>query len=212
MYCNFYKRMSLFLTLLMSAGCASLYRPVNPISFPYTNAQDTDSLKISYLFDVQKITQNKRYAAKETKHGMKAVAIKIENLSQTPVQITQESLIISSQGARVSILSPEEYAKKVKQRVGAHLLHALYGPWALSWSEDAKGETDVDFIYIPVGAIIGIGNAIRADKANKTNAMTLQMHAIWGKEVGPHQTLYGLVPVKTTGSDTLNFARVKKDF
>jgi hypothetical protein len=196
---------------LFVAGCASSYRPVNPNGFPYGDAQHVgDSLRVSYVTDIQRLTQNKRYATKELKRGMKAVGIKIENISDRKVRITQENLRLFSHGVRTQILSPEQYAKKVKQRVGAHLLHALYGPWAISWSEDARGETDVDFIYIPVGAIIGIGNAIRADNANKANIKTLQMNSIWGKEIGPHETLYGLVPVMSTGDAPLEFTLIKE--
>lgn len=68
---NFCKCISLFRMPFIFARCASAYRPVNPMGFPYGDAQYIgDSLRISYVNDIQRLTQNKRYATKELRRDM----------------------------------------------------------------------------------------------------------------------------------------------
>ena len=138
---------------------------------------------------------------------MISVAVKIENLSSSSaITISKDNFKVHADGQEKTFYTPIEYSKKVKQRVGAHLLHALYGPWAIRWQENSKGETDVDFIYIPVGAIIGIGNAIRAGNANKANRETAEQYEIWNKTIGPRETLTGLILIPGNGFDPLTFS------
>src|SRR5690606_33339711 len=107
------------------------------------------SLRISYMYGVQEASRNKRYANKEFKRNLAGVGVKIENTSNVSVRLTPQNLKVSSATQEKVVLSPSEYASKVKQRVGVHLLHALWGPWAISWREDEDGNTKFKGIYIP---------------------------------------------------------------
>lgn len=200
---------SLFTVLLASlvCGCASTYKPLEPSRLTYQMPRHlNDSVLVSYIYDVQELTGNRRYARKEKIRGMISVAVRIENRSSSALMISKENFKVYSADRESAFYTPLEYSKKVKQRVGAHLLHALYGPWALSWETNNKGETDYDFIYIPVGAIIGIGNAIRAGTANKANFETAEKYELWNKTVEPGGVLSGLIFIPYNNYQPLSFS------
>jgi hypothetical protein len=188
-------------------SCASTYKPLDLAKFSYLRADVIkDTLRISYQYGVQESTGNRRYANKERKRGMELVALKIENLSASPITLTRENFTVHSISGVMGVFSPKEYSKKIKQKVGIHLLHALWGPWALSWKTDDNGETDFNFVYIPAGAIVGIVNAAKAAKANRENLATQERNEIWYKEISAGQTLHGLIAIPRTIQDSLSFS------
>jgi hypothetical protein len=209
---NLFSNTIIALVAMMTMCCASTYKPVAVESFEFSNAYTlNDTLRISYQYDVQKTTGNKRYARKERKRKMASVAVKIENISSAPVTITRNNFKVYAENKARDVYTPAAYAKKVKQRVGMHLLHSLWGPWAMSWQEK-DGETEFHFIYIPVGAIVGVGNAIRASNANKQNLRTQEDNEIWNRSINSGETLYGLIALPSSEKDTLTFSySAKKD-
>lgn len=201
-------RTVVLISLLSAMGCASSYKPLNPASFTYVRSFEIkDTLRVSYLYKTQAMTGNKRYDKRERRYGMAGVALKIENLTDSTIELTRNNFSISSPTGRKTIYTPEVYSKKVKQWAAVHLLHTLWGPWAISWETDEYGEEDVNFIFIPVGAIVGIGNAIKASKANGVNLENQERYKIWNKAILPGSTLFGLVAIPSaTQSDTLYFS------
>lgn len=206
-YPQFLSTVVLILCILLTFSCASTYKPVNLTSYAYDRSYlIKDSLQVSYQYNIQQLSGNRRYARKEKKRNMTSVAVKIKNLSASPVTLTRNTFQVYSENQAANIYSPVEYSKKVKQRVGLHLLHSLWGPWALSWKEDSNGETNFNFIYIPVGAIVGIGNSVRASNANKQNRATQEQNEIWNKRIDAGQTLYGLIAISAPMQDKLGFS------
>jgi hypothetical protein len=190
----------------LSYGCASTYKPMTLPTLVYMDSQTvSDSLRVSYRFGVQEVSGNRRYANKEKTHGLAAVAVKVQNLSTVPLSLSRTTFKVSSAAGEKVALSPLSYSSKIKQRVGLHMLHALWGPWGISWSEDEYGERDVSGFYIPVGAIVGIGNAVRASNANKKNLANMEMHEIWNKTIAPGETIYGLIAIPARTEEALNF-------
>jgi hypothetical protein len=199
-------KITLFLSVI-TLGCASTYKPVSVSSLNYYEKVDvSDTLRVSYRYRVQEITNNRWYAKKEKRYNLAAVALKIENLSSAPVTITCDNFKIYSAAGEKRVVSPAAYASKVKQRVGVHLLHSLWGPWGISWETKENGETDVHGYYIPAGAIVGIGNAVRASNANSNNKATLEGYEIWNQVVEPGKIMYGLVAISAIGEEPLSFS------
>lgn len=191
---------------LFTFGCASTYKQVNTAALPYRHTTKiNDSLTVSYAYNVQNATLNKRYGAKERKYGYAAVALKIRNTSPVPLMLTRRTFHVQSSNGPKQVMSARSYASKVRQRVGAHMLHALWGPWRLSWKEDTYGETDVNFIYIPIGLFVGIGNAARASNANKQHMSVMESNEIWNKEILPGKTLFGIITIRAQGEEELTF-------
>lgn len=195
----------LFLLIILSS-CASTYKPVNLERFSYHDEKVHDGVQISYAHNLQSVSRNKWYTKKETKFGMIAVAVKVENNSGEAIELSPANLkVYGPNGVARRLYTPFEYGEKVKQRTGRHLLHALYGPWAVEWETDASGSVDTNVFFIPVGAIIGIGNAVRASKANRINIENLNRNAIWNKVVDQGEVVYGTILIAGFHGDELNF-------
>jgi hypothetical protein len=187
-------------------SCASSYKPVALERFTYQDEQVSEDVKVSYAHNLQYNSRNKWYTKKERKFGMIAVAVKVENQSQETIELSPANLrVFGPNGVARRLYTPMEYGEKVKQRTGRHLLHALYGPWVVSWETDASGNVDTNVFFLPVGAVIGIGNAIRASKANRINIETLDRNAIWTKSVEPGEIVYGTILMAGLHSDDLTF-------
>lgn len=188
------------------SSCASTYKPVMLERFSYLDEQETNGVEVSYAHNLQYISRNKWYTKKETKFGMIAVAVRVENRSSEAVELNPANLkVYGPNGVARRLFTPAEYGEKVKQRTGRHLLHALYGPWAVSWETDTYGNTDTKVFFLPVGAVIGIGNAIRASRANRVNVETLDRNAIWNKVVEPGEAVYGTILIAGVHGDELTF-------
>ena len=199
----------IFIAALISS-CASTYKPVNLNGFTYADKKTYEGVEFSYVHNIQFLSDNAWYTRKEKKFGMVAVAVKIVNNSQTSFVITPDNFkVFSSDGIQKKFLTPEEYTRRVKQRTGRHMLHALWGPWALSWQEDSSGNVETHFIYLPVGALVGLGNTIRASNANKANIGTLKSNALWDKIVKPGETITGTILIPGYHGEELNFELIK---
>ncbi len=197
---------NLLLLFLFAFSCASKYNPVNVSNFTYNETKSVnDTLLVSYCYKVQEITNNKRYAVKEKRHKFITVALKINNVTSMPISLTPDNFKIYSSTGEIKLVSPATYTAKVKQRVGLHLLHALWGPWGISYQENGNGEGHVSGYYLPVGAIVGIGNAIRASNANKENKALMEGNEIWNKEIAPGKAIFGIVIIPLMETEALMF-------
>ena len=187
------------------SSCATSYKPLTPVLYPYRNKDDDNRVvKISYDYDVQLMSGNKRYSNSEKKNHMAAVAIRIENNSDHVIRITRDNLLIFKGDNQIMPLSPMEYSKKVKQKAGFHMFHALWGPWAYSYQNN-NGQKESHFIYLPVGAIVGIANSVKGSKANALHLATLQSNEIWKKEILPGEKAHGVILIQALGFEELRF-------
>ena len=192
--------------VVFTTGCATSYKPVTTSLYPYRSKSSVnEQITIGYDYDVQQMSNNKRYSNSEKNNNMAAVALRIENNSDQAIIITKESLLIFKAGIQVQSITPLEYTKRVKQKGGFHLFHALWGPWAFSYNTNSYGQTDTKFFYLPVGAVIGLGNAIKASNANALHLATLQSNEIWGKQVLPGEKAYGIILIRAFGYEELRF-------
>jgi hypothetical protein len=194
------------ISIIALSSCASTYKPVMLERFSYLDQQESNGIEVSYAHNLQYNSRNRWYTKKEAKFGMMAVAVKVENRSDETVELSPENLkVYGPNGVARRLYTPMEYGEKVKQRTGRHLLHALYGPWAISWETDANGNVDTNVFFLPVGAVIGIGNAIRASRANRVNIETLNRNAIWNRVVEPGEIVYGTILIAGVHGDELTF-------
>lgn len=202
-------RLLLLFAVVLLGSCAVQYKPVVPAKMNFQNrfAAD-DKLAVSYIYDVQGITTNKRYARREREHGFAAVALQIKNISAEPVTITRSNFKVLVNGSDKEYVTPEKYTSKVKQLAGLHLLHALWGPWAYQYEETPAG-TSSRFRYIPIGATIGLINLIIAATANGKHLETLKQNEIFGKTIAPGEQLHGIVLIANTTYEPLTFRLVE---
>lgn len=79
----------LILTCVLG-GCASSYRPIRPSTLNYTAPVFGNGIGLSYKYDVLKERRNKKYAAKEADHGLKLIAVKLTNNTDTVINVGRD--------------------------------------------------------------------------------------------------------------------------
>ncbi|HEY0744910.1 MAG TPA: hypothetical protein VGD40_25760 [Chryseosolibacter sp.] len=195
-----------FLFPVVLSSCSSTYKPVVLERFSYDDDQISNGVQVSYAHNLQYISRNRWYTKKEKKFGMIAVAVRVENKTGETIQLYPENFrVLGPNGVARRLYTPVEYGEKVRQGTGRHLLHALYGPWIFTWETDTYGNIDTNVIFLPVGAVIGIGNALRASKANRINVENLDRSAIWNRTVEPGEVAYGTLLIAGVHGDELSF-------
>jgi hypothetical protein len=203
------KHLVLYLLLapVILTSCGVSYKPLTLEKLSYQNSAPLkENVTVSYVYDVQTATKNKRYAKKERKSGFTAIAVRIKNDSDQPIVLTDDNLIVSvTGGLRKFPLTVATYTDRVMQHPPVHLLHALWGPWQFSYWEDGNGNRTSSFKYIPVGAAVGIINLIIAANGNKRHKEEMSSHQLYGKTVKPGETANGIIILPMPGYEPLTF-------
>jgi hypothetical protein len=176
---------------LFISGCASSYKQINLQRHSFSKPSIIiDSVYAGYLTNLHGISDNGWYAKKERHHRMVALGVKIDNHSDVSFVMEQAYVNVYVGNERKVILNTDQYIRKVHQRPFMHLLHFLYPP---PLSDGAGG-----VIILPVGAVVGSINFVKAQRANRAHAAQIEKIQVWDKVVPAHGTLYGVILVKGT--------------
>jgi len=199
----------LVLTFIFSS-CARKYHNINPSRYTYENKMAiTDEVNTSYLYDVQNKEQNKPYARKERKKGMKLIAVSIENNGEYPITLTKENFFIQTHSQKtIRIIDSELYAQTIRQFSEVFLLaYGIAGIGVIVEQSNFGGTTttETSVTYNPIPLCIGIGNAIFAGSSNKNQKTNLIENNIFNTPILPKTTLYGLVAIDETSYPELDF-------
>ena len=188
----FQRLLTFLLIAAIASSCASSYKPVIFERLSFYEPQNFNGVEVSYALNIQRATRNGWYARKERKFNMVAIAVKVVNNTDEVIQLTPANLrLYGADGVPRRLFTPQEYGEKVRQRTGRHLLHTLYGPWIFVTEVDAAGNVDTNVFLLPVGAAVGVYNALRASKANRMNIETLNGNTIWNRILEPGEKVYG---------------------
>jgi len=179
------------------SGCASSYRPIMADRHTYPGVAENDLLELKYEYDVLMKAGNKKYAGKEEARNIRLVAVQFTNLSSRTVTFPDDVEILAGD-QRVTVLQPDEASRKLKQ------IAPLYMLWSVLWVVVSKcDEQDCTSIPIPVGALIGLGNTIKAGNANKNLLMDLMHYNILNKVVAPGETVTGIISIAVNSGQPL---------
>jgi len=193
------------LVLLTLTSCAAFYKVPNEKSFFFQNESNIDNkIEISYLYDIQSLAGNKRYANKERKYNVRTVALRIKNISQDTITLTQQNLYIYAAGKGVTQMAIMPYTKMVKQTIPTYLLHSLWNFFTYRQTT-FNGKSETRFNYYPVGTAVGILNMAVAAQANTDNRKYLQKKEIFNKPIPPGETITGIVILALRSYETLTF-------
>jgi hypothetical protein len=153
-----------FLALMLLSSCAASFTSLNPKSFYYSNTTITDSVKLSYKYNVLTERGNKKYAKKELKMGVKITAIKIVNNGNETLRHGENFKFVSGD-KDVIPLDPLTTFQKVKQKTTSHY---------------------------PIGLVVGpglaIGNLLYASSSNSKFKEELLQYDVLGKDIKPGET------------------------
>jgi hypothetical protein len=199
-----FKYLFILASLFMLTSCGVTYKPLELERLSFQNAASLkENVTVSYLYDIQDMSRNRRYGKKERKAGYVAVGVRIKNESNQPIQIT-DNFMVTANGTERPLMSPEAYTAKVKQHPPVHLLHALWGPWQYSYVEYGN-QRQSSFRYLPVGAAVGLINLIVAATGNANHEETLKANTIIGRTVEPGNTLNGIILMASPSYEPLTF-------
>lgn len=179
-------------------NCASSYQTISPKSINYVSTKETDNVEFQYKYGVL----DKKYGKKETKKGIKLVAVKITNNSNKDVVFGEDAILTYENGTEISVLENEDVFKALKQNTASYLLYLLLTPVNLYTSENGQ-ETSSTPIGLVLGPGLAGGNMIVAGSANKKFKTEILENNIYGTLIKKGETKYGLIGIRTDTFDAL---------
>ncbi|MEM1323801.1 MAG: hypothetical protein AAGG75_26300 [Bacteroidota bacterium] len=190
-----------FIVLLLSSGCASSYRKINPEQLKYHNSSNEDNIHVAYRYDVLASNRNKKNAKKERKNGINVIALQVTNNTPNAISIGDNAQLFIGDNPAL-IMEPQEAMLSLRQNVPIYLLYGLLTLLRLDITRDEGRRTQTTDSY-PIGLVIGpavtAGNMIMAGSSNKSLKNNLIQQYIFGKEIPPGATLSGLVCTRNMG-------------
>lgn len=143
-----------------------------------------EQIQYEYKFGVLEEKNNSKYSKREKKYGMDIVAIKIQNLTDLPIDVNKH-LSFKVSGREAFPLESSTVTDKIKQKVWIYALYSLI--WA-----DFEPSNDSN-VPIPLGLPISIGNIMVANTGNKRFRSEFEDNNLVNKVIQPRSTIYGLV-------------------
>lgn len=178
-------------------SCASSYKIINPKSINYLSSNKSDDILLEYKYDLLE----KKYKKKETKKGVKLVAIKVTNNSDRDLTFGKNIKLIQEDGNEFHILDTEKTFKTLKQSPATHLFYLLLTPMNLYTTESNSRGFQEQTSSTPIGLVIGpglaAGNMITAGSANKKFNNEMLKYNINGTVIKKGETAYGLIGIKS---------------
>ena len=191
----------LFFILMMSVGCASSYKPINPSNADLQTNIEGEDLNFSYEYDLLAKIGNKKYSKMEKRDNLKLIAVKIENKTKQEVLVSQD-IGFYVNNKEVTLLQPYHYTHNMKQNTISYLFYLLLTPLKLI-IQDENGSSG----EIPVGYVLGPGitliNMIKSNSANSAFEKELTDNNIIGKSIAAGETLTGIISIEHMGYSPL---------
>jgi len=193
------KTLFLCIAICTLTSCASAYKMINPESINYVSTNTTENVKLEYKYDLL----NKKYAKKETKKGVKVVALKITNNSEEDLMFGRDLKITYENNTEVLVLENDQVFKTLKQSTASYLFYLLLTPMNLYTSSSSTGEQNSAPIGLVIGPGLAGGNMIVASSANKKLKTEILNYNINGTVIKKGETKHGLIGIETNSFDSL---------
>ncbi len=187
------------MVLLLSMGCASTYKPIDPKTIEYSAESSTKHFDFWYRYEALTYRGNKKYAKKEKKYGVNVVAVEITNKTDRTLNLARD-FEFSTQRGPIYPTENETTAKRIRQGVAIYLLYALA---YYSEVECVNNECETT-TFIPFGLGLAAFNMILAGSANAKIRDEFNQYSLYGKEIGPGQTVHGIICLPETGYQSLS--------
>ena len=183
-------------------SCASSYQKINPKTLNYASKNIENNILFEYKYDLLK----KKYKKKETKKGVKLIAIKITNNSENDIVFGQDFNLMYENGNIINIIQTDKIFKQIKQSPASYLWYLLLTPMQFNTSTSSNGQVQKSS-STPIGLLIGPGlaggNMIAASSANKNFKNELLEFDMNGKTIKKGETIYGLVGLTSNNYDSI---------
>ncbi|RTY81593.1 hypothetical protein EKL99_12440 [Flavobacterium sp. ZB4P23] len=196
----------LLLIVILLNSCASGYKPIQPASLNYISNNTLHGVTLEYKYDLL----NKKYAKKETKKGLRLVAVKVKNNTEKDLVFGKDIKLNFESGNELYLLENEKTFKSLKQSPASYLFYLLLSPIQFFTTKTNSNGMTEQTSSTPIGLIIGpglaLGNMIVASNANKKFKTELNDYSINGKIIKKGETVFGLI---TFQSDNYGAIKVR---
>jgi hypothetical protein len=192
-------------TILLS-GCAMFYRPISPDKINYNILEKQNGVEFSYHYDILKNRGNKKMAKKEMYSGLKIVAVKITNNTDSSICIGSNYAFFTGTNI-VTPLPPVIIKNAVKQSVIGYLPYFIgaLGNSNVTYNGRVVSTFNFGIILWPA---IAIGNMVTASTANANLLKELYKYDLTGKKINPGETVFGIIGIQDSGFIPLTFRRI----
>lgn len=184
--------------ILSLTGCATRYRLINPTELNYPANSLDDGIQLSVKYDVLRSNSNRRYARKEQKRGIKVIAVKVTNLTDSVLHVGRDlTFYVGDQP--MLMMDPNEVASTVKQSTLAYLPYMLLSFLKLDYmiitpTEYITGQLDIGYV---LGPGITAGNMLKAHSANKKFRRELLDYDIIDRSIQKGESIYGIIAFRS---------------
>mgnify|MGYP006126802805 CR=1 FL=1 len=187
--------------IIILNSCASGYQMINPNSLNYNSNDVKNGISLEYKYDLL----NKKYAKKETKKGVKVVAIKIANNSENDIVFGSDLKLAYENGNELYVMENNKVFKFLKQNTATYLLYLLLTP--MTFNKTTSNGNGIETSSTPIGLAVGPGlaggNMIVAGSANKKFKNELLEFNLNGMTIKKGETKSGLIGIKSDNYDAI---------
>jgi len=185
-------------------SCASGYQNINPKIISYTSKSASNEILLEYKYDLL----HKKYKAKENKHKVRLIAIKLTNLSDKDLIFGKDLKLNDENGDPIILLERDQIYKETKQIAAGYLLYLALTPLQFTITRKTNGVI-TSSESIPAGLIVGPGlaarNVIVASSSNKLYKKELKANYLLGRPLKKGETTYGLIGIASDKADAIKF-------
>jgi hypothetical protein len=187
--------------IIILNSCASGYKIIDPNKLNYNSIDKKNGISLEYKYDLL----NKKYAKKETKRGVKVVAIKITNNSDNDIVFGKDFKLAYENDSELIIMDNERVFTSLKQNSATYLLYLLLTPMTLNKTTTTGNRIETS--STPIGYVIGpglaLGNMIAAGSANTKFKNELLDFNLNGVTIKKGETKSGLIGIKSDSYDAI---------
>lgn len=187
------------------SSCARKHHSINPTAYKFERVVKSQEVELHYSFDAFESSLNTKNARRAKKRDIDLIAFKITNLTEDPMILGKDIGIFIGE-EELFPMNADEVTHLVGQKVGGYVAYYLLGVFILKITDEG-GRIQFLPVGLMAGAILAIINSSKTQKANqKLKANLLEQNA-FGKRVYPQESIYGLLPVKDLGFNSLQIRR-----
>jgi len=207
----FMKKLNSFLLLIcvvfLLTGCAMRYHSIDPVRQKYKSNGLENGIELSYKYDILRESGNSKYAKKEYKNGIKLIAVKLTNNTDSTLTIGKDILFFSG-NKEVLSLSPVLIKNTIHQNEPAYLFYLLFTFTTFTVSNGYSAQTYP--IGYALGPILTLTNLITASSANKNLLLELNRYDIMNKDLHRGETIYGIIGIREYSYDPISIRIIKR--
>ena len=191
---------------ILLVGCAATYKPINPPSVNYNSHDLQDGIGLSYKYDILREKGNKKYAKKENKKGIRLIAVKVTNNTDSVINIGRDAIFYSGQN-QIFPIEPMAIKNSLKQFVPGYLPYLLLTFTNLYITNGSTTET------YPIGLLLGpgitFGNMAVAGSANTKMLNELNEYDMLNMDIQKDETVYGIIGIRDMGYSPITIKMIK---